>query len=79
MEEKTQDLSLPSPDGRFRIVARNFNLIAIDIKSGKEVALTTDGTREQPYGRSIPQLADILRAGTEEPDMPVSGAWSPDG
>lgn len=79
VEEKTQNLSLPSPDGRFRIVARNFNLIAIDIKSGKEVALTTDGTREQPYGRSIPQLADILRAGTEEPDMPVSGAWSTDG
>ncbi|MEC3911932.1 prolyl oligopeptidase family serine peptidase [Sphingobium sp. CR2-8] len=78
-EEKKNDLSLPSPDGRFRIVARNFNLIAVDAKNGKEVALTTDGTREQPYGRSIPQLADILRAGTEEPDMPVSGAWSPDG
>lgn len=78
-EQKPDDLSLPSPDGRFRIVARNFNLIAVDMKSGKQVALTTDGTREQPYGRSIPQLADILRAGTEEPDMPVSGAWSPDG
>lgn len=78
-EEKKDDLSLPSPDGRFHIIARNFNLIAIDLKSGREVALTTDGTREQPYGRSIPQLADILREGTEEPDMPVSGAWSPDG
>ncbi|MGK2911578.1 MAG: prolyl oligopeptidase family serine peptidase [Sphingobium sp.] len=78
-EEKKDDVSLPSPDGRFRIVARNFNLIAVDGKSGKEVALTTDGTREQPYGRSIPQLAEILRDGTEEPDMPVSGAWSPDG
>ncbi|SER99191.1 S9 family peptidase [Sphingobium sp. YR768] len=76
---RKEDLSLPSPDGRFRIVARNYNLIAVDTKSGKQVALTTDGTREQPYGRSIPQLADILRAGTEEPDMPVSGAWSPDG
>lgn len=76
---RKEDLSLPSPDDRFRVIARNFNLIAVDIKSGREVALTTDGTREQPYGRSIPQLADILRAGTEEPDMPVSGAWSPDG
>ncbi|NWK94408.1 S9 family peptidase [Sphingobium lactosutens] len=79
VEDRKDDLSLRSPDGRLRIVARNFNLIAIDTKSGREVALTSDGTREQPYGRSIPQLADILREGTEEPDMPVSGAWSPDG
>ena len=68
-----------SPDGRFEIVARDFNLLARDRRSGRQVALTTDGTREQPYGRSIPQLADILRAGTEEPKMPVSVIWSPDG
>lgn len=68
-----------SPDGRFEIVARDFNLLARDRRSGRQVALTTDGTREQPYGRSIPQLADILRAGTEEPKMPVSVLWSPDG
>ncbi|WBY08887.1 DPP IV N-terminal domain-containing protein [Sphingomonas sp. 7/4-4] len=67
-----------SPDGRFEIVARDFNLFARDRKSGRQVALTTDGTREQPYGRSIPQLADILKAGTEEPKMPVSVIWSPD-
>lgn len=77
--KKQDDQSLPSPDGRFRIIARNFNLIAVDNQSGREVLLTTDGTREQPYGRSIPQLADILREGTEEPDMPVSAQWSPDG
>lgn len=68
-----------SPDGRFEIIARDFNLLAHDRKSGRQVALTTDGSREQPYGRSIPQLADILRAGTEEPRMPVSVIWSPDG
>jgi hypothetical protein len=45
---------------------------------GREVALTADGTREQPYGRGIPQLGDILKAGTEEPKMPVSVQWSPD-
>jgi dipeptidyl-peptidase-4 len=67
-----------SPDGRFEIVARDFNLFARDRKSGRQVALTTDGTREQPYGRGIPQLADILKAGTEEPKMPVSVTWSPD-
>jgi dipeptidyl aminopeptidase/acylaminoacyl peptidase len=78
-EEKQDENSLPSPDGRLRIIARNYNLVAVDSRNGREVALTTDGTREQPYGRSIPQLADILRAGTEEPDMPVSAQWSPDG
>ncbi|QNQ09737.1 S9 family peptidase [Sphingomonas alpina] len=67
-----------SPDGRFRIVARNFNLFAVDVKSGRETALTRDGTREQPYGRSIPQLPDILKQGTEDPVMPVSVRWSPD-
>ncbi|EQB15420.1 S9 family peptidase [Novosphingobium lindaniclasticum] len=74
-----KEVDLLSPDGKTRIVARGYNLHAVDIASGKEVALTTDGTREQPYGRSIPQLADILREGTEEPVMPVSAQWSPDG
>lgn len=67
-----------SPDGRFKLVARDFNLFAVDTKSGREVALTTDGSREQPYGRDIPQLSQILKAGVEEPEMPVSAQWSPD-
>lgn len=67
-----------SPDGRFKLVARDFNLFAVDTKSGREVALTADGSREQPYGRDIPQLSQILKAGAEEPDMPVSAQWSPD-
>ncbi|MGF7155494.1 S9 family peptidase [Novosphingobium gossypii] len=74
-----RELDLLSPDGRTRIVARDFNLVAVDVASGREVPLTTDGTREQPYGRSIPELSDILREGTEEPAMPVSAQWSPDG
>jgi dipeptidyl aminopeptidase/acylaminoacyl peptidase len=67
-----------SPDGRVEIVARDWNLIARDRKTGREVALTTDGTRDQPYGRGIPELADILKQGTEDPTMPVSVRWSPD-
>lgn len=67
-----------SPDGRFRIVARDFNLYAVEVASGREVALTEDGTRDQPYGRGIPALADILAQGTEDPTMPVSARWSPD-
>lgn len=67
-----------SPDGRFRIVARDFNLYAVEVATGRDVALTEDGTRDQPYGRGIPQLADILAQGTEDPTMPVSVRWSPD-
>lgn len=67
-----------SPDGRFRIVSRNSNLYAVEVASGREVALTEDGTRDQPYGRGIPVLADILAQGTEDPTMPVSVRWSPD-
>lgn len=78
-EPAHDDKALRSPDGRFRIIARDFNLHAVDTRTGKEVALTTDGSRAQPYGRSIPELSDILREGTEEPAMPVSAVWSPDG
>lgn len=67
-----------SPDGRFRIVYRAFNLVAIDVESGRAVPLTTDGTREQPYGRGIAPLPEILKQGTEDPIMPVSVRWSPD-
>ena len=67
-----------SPDGRFRIVARDFNLHAVETATGREVPLTEDGNRDQPYGRGIPQLADILAQGSEDPKMPVSVRWSPD-
>jgi dipeptidyl aminopeptidase/acylaminoacyl peptidase len=67
-----------SPDGRFEVLARDYNLFARDRRSGREVALTTDGTREAPYGRGIPTLPDILAQGTEEPRMPVGVQWSPD-
>lgn len=68
-----------SPDGRFEIVARSYNLIARDRRSGREVALTSDGDREQPYGQMLPLLSDMLKQGTEEPKMPVSVRWSDDG
>lgn len=67
-----------SPDGRYRIIARDHNLVAVETRTGRELPLTTDGTRDQPYGRGIPQLADILQQGTEDPELPVSVRWSPD-
>lgn len=68
-----------SPDGRFEILARGYNLIARDRRSGREVALTSDGDRERRYGQTLPLLSEILKQGTEEPKMPVSVRWSDDG
>lgn len=67
-----------SPDGRFRIVAQDHNLVAIDLRTNRRVALTTDGTRDKPYGRGIAELSEILKQGTEDPVLPVSVRWSPD-
>lgn len=67
-----------SPDGRFRILAEDHNLVAIELKTGRKVALTTDGTRDKPYGRGIAELSEILKQGTEDPVLPVSVRWSPD-
>ncbi|MEG3093452.1 DPP IV N-terminal domain-containing protein [Sphingomonas sp. PB1R3] len=67
-----------SPDGRFEVVAHGYDLYARERKSGREVRLTSDGTRNQPYGRGIALLPDILKAGSEEPPMPVSVKWSAD-
>lgn len=67
-----------SPDGRFRIIAEDHNLVAIELKTGRKVALTTDGTPDKPYGRGIAELSEILKQGTEDPVLPVSIRWSPD-
>jgi dipeptidyl aminopeptidase/acylaminoacyl peptidase len=67
-----------SPDGRYRVIAENFNLVAVEQKTGVRMALTTDGTRDRPYGRGIAELPDILRQGTEDPVLPVQAEWSPD-
>jgi hypothetical protein len=60
------------------VIYRAYNLYAVDVASGREVPLTTDGTRDQPYGRDIAPLMDVLKQNTEEPVLPVSAQWSPD-
>ncbi|MGY4398941.1 dipeptidyl-peptidase-4 [Sphingomonas sp. UYAg733] len=67
-----------SPDGRFRVVAQNNNLVAIEIATGREQPLTTDGTADQPYGQGVAMLPDILREGTEQPKLPTVASWSAD-
>mgnify|MGYP003364984178 CR=1 FL=1 len=77
-EEADPAKGLLSPDGHYRVIYRAYNLYAVDVASGREVPLTTDGTRDQPYGRDIAPLMDVLKQNTEEPVLPVSAQWSPD-
>ena len=76
----TQDFGgeATSPDGRFKVIARHYNLFAVDRATRRQVALTTDGTRDRPYGRGIAPLSRILEQRTDDPEMPVSARWSPD-
>lgn len=46
--QRTADQSL-SPDGKWRVVLKDFNLWLVDTASGKETQLTRDGTEEDRY------------------------------
>ena len=59
--------ALTSPDGKLSVFVRDFNLWVRDEATGKDVALTTNGTAEQGYGVAPNGL-----------DTAVQGCWSPD-
>ena len=67
-----------SPDGRFRVIHRDYNLALIEIASGKEVSLTANGDYDHRYGMNYPLFGDMAAAGTSTPPMPVGVEWSPD-
>lgn len=67
-----------SPDGKRKVISRNYNLYVIDLVTGAETALTTDGVYDQRYGTNYPLLGDMAAANSETPDMPVAVNWSPD-
>ncbi len=67
-----------SPDGRFRVEHRDYNLVMIEVATGKEVMLTHDGTYDQRYGMNYPMFGDMVAASTATPPMPVSVQWSAD-
>jgi dipeptidyl-peptidase 4 len=67
-----------SPDGKVRVVARDYNLHLVDVASGRERALTRDGSFDRRYGTNYPMLGDMAAANSENPPMPVAVQWSPD-
>lgn len=67
-----------SPDGKWKVVARNYNLWLIEVATGKETALTADGSYDRRYGQNYPLLGDMVTANSETPSNAVSVQWSQD-
>jgi dipeptidyl-peptidase-4 len=67
-----------SPDGRLKILARNYNLYAVELATGREIALTVDGVYDKRYGVNYPMLGDLVAADSETPDQSIAVEWSQD-
>ena len=68
---------LPSPDGRWMAVARNFNLY-LRSADGSEIQLTADGQENCGYGVEAPDLGELLEAGDKPVISPIQAIWSPE-
>lgn len=67
-----------SPDGKYKVLARNYNLYVVEVATGRETPLTADGDYDRRYGTYYPLLGDMAAANSETPDMPLDAQWSPD-
>lgn len=77
-ERVPEETGVLSPDGKYRVISRNYNLWLVEVATGRETAVTTDGVYDRRYGQNYPQLGDIVAANSETPDMRVSVQWSGD-
>ncbi|MDC7683438.1 prolyl oligopeptidase family serine peptidase [Asticcacaulis sp. BYS171W] len=73
-----KDDGLMSPDGKSKIIARNYNLWLVDVATGRETALTTDGSYDRRYGQNYPLLGAMAAANSETPDARIAAQWSAD-
>ena len=78
IETKAADEGVVSPDGRYKVIHKGYDLALVEIATGKETALTANGSYDQRYGMNYPMFADMVEANSETPPMPVSVQWSPD-
>lgn len=77
-EKAPAETGVLSPDGKYRVISRNYNLWLVEVATGRETALTTDGVYDRRYGQNYPQLGDMVAANSETPNMRVSVQWSGD-
>lgn len=72
-------LAVPSPDKKFAVSQRGYDLWARSLSDGREWALTTDGEADYQYGTNPECLGNgtLLRK-FGLPHLPPAVAWSPD-
>lgn len=67
-----------SPDGKYRVISRDYNLWLVDAVTGRETALTHDGDFDRRYGQNYPLLGAMAAANSETPEMRVGVQWTGD-
>lgn len=67
-----------SPDGKHKVIARDYNLYLVDVATNRETPLTFDGGYDQRYGQNYPLFGDMADANSETPKMRLSVQWSED-
>jgi len=78
VETKAADEGVVSPDGRYKVIHKGYDLALVEIATDKETVLTANGSYDQRYGMNYPMFADMVEANSETPPMPVSVQWSED-
>ncbi|OYW82177.1 MAG: S9 family peptidase [Asticcacaulis sp. 32-58-5] len=67
-----------SPDGKYKVIARDYNLYLVDVATNRETPLTFNGGYDQRYGQNYPLFGDMADANSETPKMRLSVQWSED-
>lgn len=75
---KPKDEGAASPDRRWRVLVRDYNLYLEDAGTARVRQLTTDGTAERPYARPVVNLKEMVAQGTSVPVIDPDVVWSPD-
>jgi dienelactone hydrolase len=72
-------LEIPSPDGRFVVFRRDYDLWARSLEDSREWALTSDGDVDHDYGASPdPFMYSSMLKKLGLPHAPPAVSWSPD-
>jgi hypothetical protein len=67
-----------SPDGRWQVFVKEYNLWVRSLATGQEVQLTRDGEKHYDYATPLPGVRLMIEQGTEEVHQPPAVFWSPD-
>lgn len=69
---------LPSPDGKWALFAKDYNLYLRDLATGAERPLTTDGSYRNDYGSTPEASTSFVTTARIGTPHPPEALWSPD-